>query len=240
MDYLIETNFTGPNFVMVPNSVAQDAALSPEALGVLVYLASLPRGFIARVSVIRDRFGIGKEKWQRIARELRAAGAMTVEPLRGPGGKVYGKRTVITWPGASETTEGRETRLSDRRPGKPADGKPAKQGRETRQTGPRNPAPYKDQRIKKGPAALSVDLEKSRDGKRSAAAPVAVDVGKLLRFQIIALSQGNEAAGVKRGTVQIVQAQAAAKAWLDAETEARRADREKTLRNGASCDPARV
>jgi len=216
MDYLIETNFAGPNFVMVPNSVAQ-GALSAEALGVLVYLASLPRGFVARVSVIRERFGIGKEKWQRIARELRGAGAMTVEPVRGPGGKVYGKRTVITWPDASEATEGRETRPSDRKPGKPTVGKPAKQGRETRQTGPQNPAPYKEQKQKKGPPAVSLDFE------------------KMTAWQIEALRIGTITCGLPRGSQAFAEAQAAAGRWQSEQTDRRHAMAGgEVLRKGAS------
>jgi len=146
MDYIVETDFTGPNFVMVPNAVAQSGRLSAEALGVLVYLASLPRGFLVRVGCIQSTFQMGKDRWQRIARELREVGAMDVQIVRGPGGRAVGRRVLVRWPdfgGEAET-------VKDRKPGKPAAGKPAKQGGETRQTGRRNPAPYKDQRLKKG------------------------------------------------------------------------------------------
>lgn len=124
MDYIVETSFQGPGFVAVPNHVAQSGNLSPEALGVLVYFASLPRGYIARVSSVQEAFSIGKDKWQRIARELRAAGAMDVHEVRGPGGRIVGRRVVVRWPDERETTESRKTRPSDRKPEKPAAGKP--------------------------------------------------------------------------------------------------------------------
>jgi len=146
MDYVIQTRFQGPGFVAVPNAVAQSGRLSPEALGVLVYLASLPQGFLVRVVNIRETFALGKDKWQRIARELREVGAMEVEPIKGEGGRHIGKRVLVRWPELDAVTESRETRPSDRKPEKPTVGKTAKQGRETRQTGPGNPAPYKDQK----------------------------------------------------------------------------------------------
>jgi len=142
MDYQIETQFEGPGFVAVPNEVAQSGKLSPEALGVLVYLASLPRGFLVRVCSIRETFALGRDKWQRIARELREVGAMDLREARGPGGRVIGKRMAVRWP---DLTDSRETRSSDREPGKPTVGKPAKQDRETRKTGPANPVPYKEE-----------------------------------------------------------------------------------------------
>lgn len=148
MDYIIETNFQGPGFVAVPNAVAQSADLSPEALGVLVYLASLPRGFVLRVSTVMERFKMGKDRWQRIAREFREVGVMPEKPeiVRGAGGRAVGRRMSVKWPEVMVPTESRETPLSDRKRGNPADGKPAKVGGQTRQSERANPAPYKDQR----------------------------------------------------------------------------------------------
>lgn len=164
-DYIIETDFQGPGFVAVPNAVAQSADVSADALGVLVYLASMPRGWIARVAVIQERFGLGKDKWQRIARELREVGALHVEQVRTEGGRVSGRRVRVRWPELAEKTESREIRLSDRKPGKPAVGKPAKQSRKIRQTEPENPAPYKEQEKDKGAARASSGSE----GKAAAA-----------------------------------------------------------------------
>lgn len=158
MDYIIETDFQGPGFVAVPNHVAQRPGFPPDALGVLVYLASQPRGFIVRWSVVCGHFGIGKDRWQRIARDLREIGAMEVQTMRGPGGRILGRRVLVRWPEAvaepapqdSASAESGETRLSDLKPENPAAGKPAKVSRKIRQSEPENPAPYKDQRKKKG------------------------------------------------------------------------------------------
>jgi len=168
MDYMIKTNFTGPNFVQVPNIVAQSTDISPEALGVLVYMASLPSGFVLRVSTVLERFGIGKDKWQRIARELRDTGCMELEIVRGSGGRAVGRKMLVQWPqlDASQKpapTESRKSPLSvtrsDRKPDLPKAGKPAKHGGQTRQTRRANPAPYKDKQKQIEPAALNLDFE---------------------------------------------------------------------------------
>lgn len=154
MDYIVETDFQGPGFVAVPNHVAQRRGLAPEALGLLVYLASQPRGFIVRWSVICDHFGMGKDRWQRIGRDLRAIGAMQVQEVRGAGGRIIGRRVVVRWPEPQPVeavgTESREIPLSDRKPEKPAAGKPAKVSREIRQSERENPASYKDKDEKEG------------------------------------------------------------------------------------------
>jgi hypothetical protein len=186
MDYLIETSFQGPGFVAVPNHVLDDERLSPEAIGVLVWFARKPVGWIARTSAVRERFGIGKDRWQRIARELRAVGAIRVERIRTAAGVICGARFVICWPepvtaSAAGSSISRETRPVDHKPGNPAAGKPAKLSRETRQVVPENPAPYKDKEKDKGPAALSSGSEKGLRGGRCASRPV--DAWSLSRFQ---------------------------------------------------------
>jgi len=164
MDYLIETAFQGPGFVAVPNHVLDDERLSPEAIGVLVWFARRPVGWIARTSSVRERFNMGKDRWQRIARELRAVGAIRVDRLRTASGVISGARFVICWPepfasGDAVSPMGRKTRPMDHKPGNPAAGKPAKVSRETRQRVPENPAPYKDKEKDKEPAASFSSLE---------------------------------------------------------------------------------
>jgi hypothetical protein len=179
MDYLIETSFQGPGFVAVPNHVLDDERLSPEAIGVLVWFARKPVGWIARTSAVRERFAMGKDRWQRIARELRAVGAIRVERIRTAAGVISGSRFVICWPEPVACAEpdkpvsatSRKTRPVDHKPGNPAAGKPAKGCRKTRQRVPENPAPYKEQEQDKGPAALSLDLK---------------EVGRIARAEILA------------------------------------------------------
>ena len=154
MDYIVETDFQGPGFVAVPNHVAQRRGLAPEALGLLVYLASQPRGFIVRWSVICDHFGMGKDRWQRIGRDLRAIGAMQVQEVRGAGGRIIGRRVVVRWPDPQPVeavvAESGEIPLSDRKPEKPAPGKSAKVSGQIRKSERENPAPYKDKDEKRG------------------------------------------------------------------------------------------
>lgn len=128
MDYVIETDFEGPGFVAVPNRVI-DLPLSPEGLGVLVWLARQPRGWIARASAIRERFSMGKDRWQRIARELREVGAITAVSRRDAAGRIVARSYRVGWP-------------KDHEPENPAQGPQAgKPGRrETRQAEPENPA----------------------------------------------------------------------------------------------------
>ena len=197
MDYVIQTQFQGPGFVAVPNHVAQNAALSPEALGVLVYFASLPAGFVLRVSSVRERFNLGKDRWQRIARELRDVGAMEVEAVPSQGGRFTGKRVLVRWPDAE--TESRKTRPSVRKPENPAfgpkAGKPANQSRETRQPEPENPAPYKDneQHLKRSvakPAAKPRRLPLDSGGAADGPDHIKQQADHLNAFQRSAVLQG--------------------------------------------------
>jgi len=163
-NYEIQTHFQGTGYVQVPNVVAQSPDLSADALGVLVFLASLPNGFTLRVVTIQERFRIGKDKWQRIARELRACGAMASDRIRGHGGRVIGERIIVRWP-FLEPAQPDETAPADHRePGFPAAGKSASKSRETRLKEPGNPAPYKD---KEKPRARHVATD--RKTGRSAA-----------------------------------------------------------------------
>ncbi len=68
-------------FTIVPNE-AIEAGLSFEALGVLTYLLSKPDDWTIHTSEIRKRGGIGKDKMQRIMRELREAGLLHLETVR--------------------------------------------------------------------------------------------------------------------------------------------------------------
>lgn len=167
MDYIIETDFQGPGFVAVPNHVAQRAGLAPEALGLLVYLASQPRGFIVRWSAICAHFGMGKDRWQRIARDLRDIGAMRVENVRGAGGRVIGRRVLVRWPdpvaAVPVSTESRESPLSDQKPGFPAAGKSAKSSGKIRQSEPENPALYKEEKIRPSRSVVRTGFSSSAD-----------------------------------------------------------------------------
>lgn len=203
-DYVIQTEFEGPGFVAVPNYVAQDVNLTPEALGVLVWLASQPMGFVCRVAGVRERFGMGKDKWQRIARELRAAGAMRNVRMRsGNSGRMSGSHYIVRWPDPKgggidlaheemgRPSISRKTRPMDHKPGFPSDGKPAKGCRKTRQRVPGNPAPYKEKEKHQEPAALSEKSEGGQNGKTDAQAAMP-GLWDLSDLQKSMLRAGNE------------------------------------------------
>lgn len=114
MDYVVELNFEGPGFVAVPNAVVDDTRLGADALAVLVYLARLAGGRgsrIVRVGAILKRFGFGKDKWQRIARELRAVGALADNFGRSEDGRNVVRSLSVGWPLPVDPV-GRETRLT--------------------------------------------------------------------------------------------------------------------------------
>lgn len=111
MDYVLELGFDGPGFVAVPNAVVDMDGLSADALGVLVYLARLAGGrgaAIVRVGAVRSRFGIGEDKWQRIARELRAVGAISDNFGRTSDGRSIVRSLVVGWPKVQAKTRTRE------------------------------------------------------------------------------------------------------------------------------------
>lgn len=128
MDYIIETRFQGSGYVAVPNYVAQHPDISADALGVLVWLASLPKGFATRRDTICKRFKFGKDKWQRVARDLQAVGALEVVTDRNQDG-TFARRYVVQWPAVPTVAENPAPvpAMADNPPENC--GKPAKTGR---------------------------------------------------------------------------------------------------------------
>ena len=104
MDYVVELEFDGPGFVAVPNSVVDDDRLGSDALAALVYLARLAGGRgprVVRVGAICARFRWGKDKWQRVARELRAVGALSDNFGRSDDGARVVRSLSVCWPKAA-------------------------------------------------------------------------------------------------------------------------------------------
>ena len=198
---IIQTEFQQVPFVAVPRDVIKmvGQGLSAEALGVLVWLAARPVGAQVQVPTIQRAFGVGKDKWQRIARELRAVGALIVEPLRcNETNKVYGKAYLVRWP------ESRKNQLSEN-PQKPKAGKSGYRAGKSGHEKPENPAPIKEQRIKEKRAhdqnarksgrfaspqnAASRPSTQKQNGQAQSAAP---DVSILTPYQRSALLRGEK------------------------------------------------
>ncbi|WP_372986068.1 hypothetical protein [Marinobacter sp.] len=75
------------NFASIPNALFEEKGLSLDTIGVLVYLLSLPKDWEVRADHIRKKFGIGKDKQQRIFKELEDAGYLVREKVRGAYGR---------------------------------------------------------------------------------------------------------------------------------------------------------
>lgn len=67
------------HYACIPNDTLRDHRLSPEALGVLAFLLSMPEDWIVRAAQIRRKFNIGKVVQQRIFRGLERAGYLVKE-----------------------------------------------------------------------------------------------------------------------------------------------------------------
>lgn len=73
------------NFTIMSREVFADTRLSPEALGVLCYLRSLPDDWTVSQDHLRSRFCCGKHKMQGIIRELIETGWMVRHTARAAG-----------------------------------------------------------------------------------------------------------------------------------------------------------
>lgn len=73
-------------FAALPNAIWVDPHLSVEAKGVLGYLLSRPNNWNVRLTQVASVLDVGKDKLQRIFRELRTAGYVTREQPRAVAG----------------------------------------------------------------------------------------------------------------------------------------------------------
>lgn len=117
-------NYT-ENFVALPNDTARDPRLSLEALGALARLASHSDNFEFKVEWLQSNWGLGREKIQRILRELREAGYYKTVAIARDDGTFCGhewhisvrpifKETAKTDESPTDgATEGRENRPSE-------------------------------------------------------------------------------------------------------------------------------
>ncbi|RTL83024.1 MAG: hypothetical protein EKK29_15300 [Hyphomicrobiales bacterium] len=69
--------------------------LSAEALGVHDYLLSKSDDWIICEAHIRNRFGWGRKKYQRVMRELRSAGYLQLRPIQSAVGRFVGTKYVL-------------------------------------------------------------------------------------------------------------------------------------------------
>jgi DNA-binding transcriptional MocR family regulator len=62
------------NFTIVPNAIFEDERISAEAKGLLGYLLSRPHEWIVRLQQLRHKLKIGRDRLQRVVKELIDAG----------------------------------------------------------------------------------------------------------------------------------------------------------------------
>jgi hypothetical protein len=119
-------------FAALPNAIWTDERLSIEAKGVLGYLLSRPHNWNVRLPQIGRVLNVGKDRLQRIFRQLIEAGYVTREQRRTDGG-VFGSAEYIV------RDEPEESVASLPQPEKPEPVKP-----EPVKPAPENTAAYKD------------------------------------------------------------------------------------------------
>ena len=94
-DSLIIRSEVRVNFTTLTNSLINDTRLSADDLGMLVYLLSKPNDWIVRVTELRKRFDIGRDKVYRLLRQLEQYGYVVSEQVK-IDGKFAENRYVVS------------------------------------------------------------------------------------------------------------------------------------------------
>jgi len=122
---IVERDEFETGFLMVPNETAQDGSLTPAALGLLVFIESLPRGWKIRDGHVRAHFGIGRDALRSIYRTLEMRGyARRIHRVRQPNGTFLTITKIRRKPiFLNESDHGRFSTDGSSASGFPADGK---------------------------------------------------------------------------------------------------------------------
>lgn len=106
----IENDRPELDFAMVPNRLITDRTLTALARMTLIYMCSMPRGYILHVHKLRDDLGLGVHAWRRVSAELKDRGALKVWPRRDrKTGQVLGTTHRVSWSPWLASTESRKT-----------------------------------------------------------------------------------------------------------------------------------
>lgn len=106
----IENDRPELDFAMVPNRLITDRTLTALARMTLIYMCSMPRGYILHVHKLRDDLGLGVHAWRRVSAELKERGALKVWPRRDrKTGQVLGTTHRVSWSPWLTSTESRKT-----------------------------------------------------------------------------------------------------------------------------------
>ncbi|GAB4071734.1 hypothetical protein KHC28_00325 [Ancylobacter sonchi] len=104
------------NFTVLPNAVVEDDRLSPEALGVLVYLRSRPEAWNVELSHLSERFRIGRDKTQRVVAELVEAGWIKRERTRDPVTRAFNGIDYVVYDEPNDTSDSAADASSEAEP----------------------------------------------------------------------------------------------------------------------------
>ncbi|WP_027894505.1 hypothetical protein [Calidithermus chliarophilus] len=143
------------DFFLMRNSVAQDKSLTPEALGVLVYLLSQPCDWRVKLEDITGFRATGRDRAYRILRELLEARYIVRETLRAEGGQIVGVEYVV-YDERQPVTENQEEVTETLLPEKPDTAKPHTANPDTAEPDTANPDAYKD-RVKQSTKITKTD-----------------------------------------------------------------------------------
>lgn len=83
-------------YTIISNSALQDASLSLEAIGLLACILSFPEHWAFNRAHARQRFGIGREKLDRILKELKDAGYVRHTQERDDHGRMSQSTYIFT------------------------------------------------------------------------------------------------------------------------------------------------
>ena len=115
----------GRLYAAIPNEAMRDKRLSAEARGTLALLMTYSDEWTFRREHLMEVLAMGRDKFQRVMKEVDDAGYVSQTPVRGDGGHLIG----TTWIVHDEPTESLKIRSSaerpkNRQPGAPTAGKP--------------------------------------------------------------------------------------------------------------------
>jgi hypothetical protein len=82
-------------FTTIDNGLIEDTRLSPEELGLMVYLLSKPNNWTARPSELMKRFDMGKDKCYRIIKDLIEKGWLVRREIRQSGGEFSSYEYIV-------------------------------------------------------------------------------------------------------------------------------------------------
>lgn len=97
----------------IPNAMISDKSLSIEARGLLALLMSMSENWVFRTENLIEQCGVGRQKYQRMVREIKAAGYLSIADVRDDGGRISYEWEImdaprVDFPTTAEPTTGNQ------------------------------------------------------------------------------------------------------------------------------------